>query len=136
MFDQIGGGGFSIRSGYTQQRHALTRSVPERRRKLTKRAGHWLRHHHHAIAITWWIRRRRRWTNHRRRGTRLQGLTPKQTTINPLARQSNKQAAWAHQPGVAGDGLHLQIAPTGGRRKAHVAEKLIQQLTHQKPLST
>jgi hypothetical protein len=71
MFDQIGGGGFSIRPGHTQQRHALTRSVPERRRQLTKRAGHWLGHHHHLIAIPWWIRSSSRWTNHRRRGTRV-----------------------------------------------------------------
>ena len=69
MFDQIGGGGFSIRPGHTQQRHALTRSVPERRRQLTKRAGHWIGHHHNLIAIPGWIRGSSSRTNHRRRGT-------------------------------------------------------------------
>jgi hypothetical protein len=136
MFNQIGGRGFSIRSGYTQQRHALTRAVPERRRQLTKLPSHWLGHHNHLIAIPWWIRGSRRRTNHRRRGTCAYGLTPEQTSIDPLTRQSHKQAAWAHQTGVAGDGLNLRIASTGGGREAHISKKLIQELTHRKLRST
>ena len=59
MLDQMGGGGFAIGAGDTDQGQSRAGLLPERRCQFSQLTGHRLAHHHHRLMGRWRQHRRR-----------------------------------------------------------------------------
>ena len=130
MLDQMGGGGFAIGAGHTNQGHAPAGMVPVRRCNLTDSTRHRILDHHHRVISTWRLCSSSFSSNYGSGGTGLKGLSPKRASIHPFAGKSEKQGSRADAAGIGGDRLQSRIHQPRRHCDACITQKGMQRLRH------
>ena len=130
MLDQMGGGGFAIGAGHTNQGHAPAGVIPVRRGDLTNPTRHRLLDHHHGVISSWRLRSSGFSSNHGSGGPGLKGLGPEAASIHPFARETEKQSSRADATGIGGDGLQPRVHQPRRHCDACITQQGMQHLRH------
>ena len=135
VFNQVGGGGFAVGAGHTDQPHTHGGPLPEGRRQLTSPKGHGIWHHENAVSRAGWMLSGSLFTDQNCSSTIRQRLWPEAASINPLSRQADEQAALANAAGITGECRHRCIRQPSRHRQTHSLEQGMERLRHHQSLN-